>query len=129
MRIQVKRGAVISLIVDCAGHYNIEGAVIKMDDNEIILRPQYYVAVKGYTGQRYISYESIDQTVTSDGPYPDIHFDKSKVVGWSYVRLPNKDTAQNTTFSGFYYAHEVKLSKLNYYDSDGICRGEGDFLE
>jgi len=129
MRIQVKKGAVITLLVDFQNNYNLEGAVVSISDNEIILQPQWYIAKEHIQDSRgFIDYTDITQEYTMDSPYPEIHVDRKHIIGWCYSRLPTEKTAERTVFSGFYTWKEQIPSKLHFYNK-GICEGSGEILD
>ncbi|MBR6253667.1 MAG: hypothetical protein IKR04_07615 [Clostridia bacterium] len=130
MKIRVRKGANISLYIQGDNRYCFEGVVVSLDDNEIVLQPQRYVAIKGASPStdRYISASELDQTRTVDGPYPEMHIARSIIIGWSFCMIPNKQSTPNTTFSGYCRAEDVDPTKLHFYEN-GICIGEGELLE
>ena len=129
MKIRVRKGAIISLLLNFQNSYALDGSVVSIDDNEIVLKPQCLVTKENIRKNRYIDATSIDQTITVDSNRSEIHVNKKTVIGWYYYKIPSPDSSPNTIFSGYYTHEELDYDKIHYYNEDGICMGDGDFLE
>ncbi len=129
MRIRVKKGAVINLLVNTQGSYNLDGAVVSIDDNEIVLQPQVYVAVQSVTNHKgFIGTNQIRNDVTMDAPTPALHIDRNIIIGWTYSAIPTPETAGNAVYSGYVITGEMNYDKLHLY-KNGICEGKGPDLD
>ncbi len=129
MRIHVKRGAVIHLFINSHGNYNFEGAVLDINDNEIVLQPQQYVANEYLTkrdSQRFLNSESLRSDITVDAPVPPLHISRSIIIGWCYC---STTFDENTSYGGYILSSEIGDSTIRHYTIDRICDGNGDFFE
>ena len=129
MRLKVKKGAVITLLLNFQSNYNFEGAVVSIDDNEVVLQPQWFVAKEnvGYL-HGFIEYPDICQDFTMDSPYPEIHIGRKNIIGWTYKKIPCEEIGSHTAYAGFYVWKQQEPSKMHFY-KNGICEGSGEPLD
>jgi len=128
MRIHVKRGAVIHLFINSNGSYNFEGAVLDINDNEIVLQPQQYVANEYITNrkQSFLNSDSIRSDITVDAPVSPLHISRNVIIGWCYCSTL---LDENTSYSGYLLSNEISASTIRHYSVDYVCKGDGDYLE
>ncbi len=132
MVLKVEKGSVIRLFINSEGRYDFHGAVIELNENEVVLRPQLFVLKKGTHGGSYYVHDFV-HNLTVDDPYrPPIHVYRKIIIGWAYILFPS--TSDGTNYCGWYPGEEelgeFEDEAIHRYDPrDGVCHGDYTFLE
>ena len=90
------------------------GRVKNFSENEVVIVSQIGINHKEDV------YDQVDDTRTIDSA-EEINLDADKIVAWKYVTV-----SELYKFKVIDEADIKPNAKINYYDSDGYCRGTGE---
>ena len=123
MRLNFKQGAIVRFSLTCEARLNACGKVIEVTESEVIFIPQSYVSEYDYNEN--CGTNNLNRKVSVDS-LPEIHLDRSIIAMWQYEPVPSES---RTTYYGVWKPSQIVTMDVNYYDEDGLCRGQGEFFE
>lgn len=125
MKLKFSVGAIVRLVLGTGNTSVYEGKVASIDDDEVVLIPQLYVANYEWDERWGVSASELNPDVTVDKS-EEVHVNRELIASWSYYRVPV--WAKKTTFYGGVVRPseigEYEPERINYYDDDGICDGK-----
>ena len=123
MKLHFKKGAIVKFSLTCEARLNACGKVVKVTEDEVVFVPQSYVSKQDF--DKNWGTKELNLNVSVDG-YPEIHLDRRIIAMWQYALVPFDS---RTTYYGVWNPSEILTMDVNYYDEDGLCKGQGEFFE
>ena len=123
MKLHFKNGAIVRFSLTCEARINACGKVVEVTDDEVVFIPQSYVSEYDY--DESCGTTQLNRNVSVDN-FPEIHLDRSIIAMWHYESVPCES---RTTYYGVWKPSQIVTMDVNYYDEDGLCRGQGEFFE
>lgn len=123
MTLKVKKGAIIEVETITGSFYS--GKVIDLFPDRIVLMPQFLVAVEDIDSSPSFTEIRCDMSIDAGKDFETTIY-RDKIVSWSYD-CPASCEDPNPSILRPSEIEEDDI--INTYTDNGLCLGEGDYLE
>lgn len=121
MKLHINIGAIVYFGLTCETNLISTGKVIEINDDEVVIVKQEYVAEDEYNPSHGCLF--LNRTISIDSTDSPIHIDRALIGSWMYYAVPHD---RDSVYYGVYQPEDVNrlpIKRLNIYDEDGFCKG------